>query len=262
MKNDYLLERLREGAKARNESSSILTRKKWAALSKRVVSLIDHDDIVNNAYLHDYLKLSRRFIFSKFHDSEPLQLGEIARSADVVLIGSRLPEDRAIQSIRLLRTLRDDLTLIIMVEKPEIASFTRYFQSGVDGIYKIPGTREGLEEVIMLALQDEKPFPREISKLIAEHIAKRFAAPNGTIVTRAEAEVLEGLIKGKRDKEIASERATSPGTVHSITAGLFRKYNVTSRSELVNLFLPIGGAYPIVRQLNPTRCILGQRRVL
>jgi DNA-binding NarL/FixJ family response regulator len=217
------------------------------------VSIVDNHPKAD-PLLKRYIEESQRLRFGRLFEADPTGLRDTARSlGDVVLIDSLLPRNRAIQCLYLLRNVRPDLTIVMLVDKPDIASFIRYLQAGVDGVFKVPGTPESFEEVVLMAIGGWKPFPREIGKIIAEHVATRFVAPDGALLTRSEAEVLEGLVKGKRDKEIATDRGIAEGTVHSITTALFRKFQVSSRGELVEKFLPLGEAYSMVRRLSPHR---------
>jgi DNA-binding NarL/FixJ family response regulator len=58
-------------------------------------------------------------------------------------------------------------------------------------------------------------------------------AATSLLLTRAEAEVLAGLLRGLRDAEIARDRGTSVRTVSAQIAAIVRKANVGSRAELV-----------------------------
>ena len=58
-------------------------------------------------------------------------------------------------------------------------------------------------------------------------------AATSPLLTRAEAEVLAGLLRGLRDAEIARDCGTSVRTVAAQIAAIVRKGNVGSRAELV-----------------------------
>jgi DNA-binding NarL/FixJ family response regulator len=58
------------------------------------------------------------------------------------------------------------------------------------------------------------------------------AAPWAPELTRAEREVLSGVIRGKSNREIAVYRDTSTRTVANQVASLFKKFGVASRTEL------------------------------
>jgi DNA-binding CsgD family transcriptional regulator len=62
-----------------------------------------------------------------------------------------------------------------------------------------------------------------------------FTLPNGDsgALSPAESHVMQHLLEGRTNAEIAALRATSPRTVANQIASLFRKLGVSSRLELV-----------------------------
>jgi DNA-binding CsgD family transcriptional regulator len=66
------------------------------------------------------------------------------------------------------------------------------------------------------------------------------SSPESSTLTPSESHVVELLLEGKTNAEIAALRATTPRTVANQVASLFRKLGVQSRLELVT-------AAPLVR---------------
>ena len=60
----------------------------------------------------------------------------------------------------------------------------------------------------------------------------------GDRLTAAERNVLEALIRGCSNLEIARERGTSPRTIANQVASIFRKFEVVSRAELMVKVVP------------------------
>ena len=76
------------------------------------------------------------------------------------------------------------------------------------------------------------------------------AAPGN--LTDAEASILSAILLGKSGRQIAGERRTSIRTVANQVAALYRKLQVTSRTELVQRLLQDALAANAARNL-PTR---------
>lgn len=57
--------------------------------------------------------------------------------------------------------------------------------------------------------------------------------PDG--LTQAEGEILEGLLAGEVNEDLARGRGTSTRTVANQVAAIFRKLGVSSRAELIAL---------------------------
>ncbi|PYF09456.1 regulatory LuxR family protein [Rhodobacter viridis] len=75
---------------------------------------------------------------------------------------------------------------------------------------------------------------RRASTAFAELLAERFAEWR---LTAAEREVALFAIKGLTLAEIAGLRSTSEGTVKAQTASIYRKAGVSTRSQLVSIFI-------------------------
>lgn len=75
---------------------------------------------------------------------------------------------------------------------------------------------------------------RRASAAFAELLAERFAEWR---LTTAERDVALFALKGMSTAEIAQLRATSEGTVKAQTASIYRKAGVTSRGQLMSLFI-------------------------
>jgi DNA-binding NarL/FixJ family response regulator len=179
-----------------------------------------------------------------------------ASPIDIVLIEAYWSGERAIRCAYLLKRLQPELTVINFADVPTLATCIRCYQAGADAYVTTPQTRQQLEETIQDAILRMHPFPREISKIIAEHWKRRFVLPDRSVLTESEAEVMAAVIQGKFDKEIASDRSTTHGTVHSILHGIYAKIGVHTRAEAVEHFLPLGEAFTIARQLaSPNRSI-------
>jgi DNA-binding NarL/FixJ family response regulator len=231
----------------RTEASAEIIQRKW------VISIIDAQPN-SNAFLKEYLRISRCLRLGDWYRADLDMVCGIARStADAVLVDARLPGDQAVQSVYLLKKVRPSLVVIILDDQPNLACFIRFAQACADGFFQIPGTRHLFEQTVLEAINGAKPLPQEIRRRIFDHLARHFAPANGKRLTQAEAEILVGLLDGKRDKEIASDRRTREGTIHAITNSLYKKLSAHSRAEVVQRFLPLGETFGIVRRLAPTK---------
>src|SRR5262249_31795402 len=71
--------------------------------------------------------------------------------------------------------------------------------------------------------------------VISAPIAHPSSGPRGEALTRAELDVLELLVQGRSNAEIAARRGTATRTAANQVAAIFKKYEVSSRVELINL---------------------------
>jgi DNA-binding CsgD family transcriptional regulator len=98
------------------------------------------------------------------------------------------------------------------------------------GLHKATGESSWLVE----ARQQIAPWPR--SWIAREVAAASDATADGRLMSKAQRRVLELLVEGKSNAEIAKALGRSPYTVRNHIAQLFRTYNVTNRTRLAALF--------------------------
>lgn len=97
-------------------------------------------------------------------------------------------------------------------------------------LHKATGESRWLVE----ARQQIAPWPR--SWIAREVSAASDATADNRLMSKAQRRVLELLIEGKSNAEIAKALGRSPYTVRNHIAQLFRTYNVTNRTRLAALF--------------------------
>lgn len=223
------------------------------SLKRGIVSIMSEQSELT-IFLKDYIENCSSLSLRNCCRADSANAVEIACStSNAVLIDASVPSSRTLQSVYLLKRLRPDLTVVVLTQQLNLANFIRYLQAGADGFFEPPGTSPLFEETVRDAMEGWKPFPREIGKILAEHLARRFVANNGAHLTQAEAEVLASLVHGKHNKDIAAERGISELTVHAITNSLYKKMRAHSRTQVVERFLPLGKTLAIARRLNPKR---------
>lgn len=82
-----------------------------------------------------------------------------------------------------------------------------------------------------------------VSRVGATVVASRDRAPAPAELTPAEQSVVQGLLRGLSTAAIARERGTATKTVANQLHGLYRKFNVSSREQLLlSLLEPQQGA--------------------
>lgn len=65
--------------------------------------------------------------------------------------------------------------------------------------------------------------------------------PDPTNLSEREREVLAGLLKGKSELQIAEELFLAKGTVHKYVIQLYRSFGVSTRAELMSLWITASG---------------------
>jgi DNA-binding CsgD family transcriptional regulator len=106
-------------------------------------------------------------------------------------------------------------------------------QAGLFRAHGQPPFRAQDRDTVAYALRGIKWFHRQL--LLSHGLLVA-----GTPLTDAERSVLQSLLSGKTEKQIAAELGQSPNTTHGHVTALYRKFGVSNRPALMALWLGQG----------------------
>ena len=126
------------------------------------------------------------------------------------------------------------VALVILTTYNDDELMLQALQAGARGYLIKDTTRETLFQAIRAAARGETLLqPEAMARLLARTTAAR--APtrgHGTLdLTQRELEVLDGVVRGERNKEIAARLGLSEPTVKTHLASIFGKLSVESRAS-------------------------------
>ncbi|MEZ4709622.1 MAG: response regulator transcription factor [Caldilineaceae bacterium] len=159
---------------------------------------------------------------------------------DIILMDIQMPEMSGIETTRLIRKLLPGALVIGLTAVDEDMSINQMIQAGAKG-YVIKSSVAG--ELVNLIRTLHQQF--HIPKVQPHHLARhrrihpgRQASPMRTVdrkdtLTRREQEVMQILVKGFSNKEIANRLTISERTVQTHLSNIFNKLDVSSRTEAV-----------------------------
>ena len=143
---------------------------------------------------------------------------------DVTLMDLRLKEMGGVEAIRRIRVRWPAARIIVLTTFDGDEDIYRAMQAGAKA-YLLKGMSvEELIDTIHAAHQGRSRIPVEI----AEKLAERMSGPQ---LTNRELGVLELIVRGRSNKEIASELIISEATVKTHINSLLTKLNVTDRTQ-------------------------------
>jgi DNA-binding NarL/FixJ family response regulator len=143
---------------------------------------------------------------------------------DVTLMDLRLKEMGGVEAIRRIRAQWTAARIIVLTTFDGDEDIYRAMQAGAKA-YLLKGMSvEELIGTIHAAHQGRSRIPAEI----AEKLAERMSGPQ---LTNRELGVLELIVRGRSNKEIASELIISEATVKTHINSLLTKLNVTDRTQ-------------------------------
>jgi two-component system NarL family response regulator len=152
---------------------------------------------------------------------------------DVTLIDLRMPVLGGVAAITAIRQEFPDARLIVLTTFDGDEDIYRSLQAGAQGYLLKDMFFEELED----AIRKVNAGARRIPTLVAERLAERMISSD---LTSRELQVLEEIVRGKSNKEIASTLQISEATVKSHINNILGKLGVTDRTQAATTALQRG----------------------
>lgn len=143
---------------------------------------------------------------------------------DVVLMDLRMPVLSGVEAIQELCREFPGAKIIVLTTFDGDEDVYRAMQAGARG-YLLKGMEA---EELIAAIRCVHAGQASICPPVAEQLAHRMATPE---LTRRELEVLETIVAGKSNREIASSLEVSEATVKTHLNSLFSKLDVVDRTQ-------------------------------
>ena len=159
---------------------------------------------------------------------------------EIILMDIQMPEMSGIETTRLIRKLLPDTLVIGLTAVEEDISIHQMIQAGAKG-YVVKSSVVGELVNLIRILYKQYHIPNVAPHSMSIRHRTRPAVHThslGTVdrkqkLTRREQEVMQILIKGFSNKEIASRLTISERTVQTHLSNIFSKLDVSSRTEAV-----------------------------
>jgi DNA-binding NarL/FixJ family response regulator len=145
-----------------------------------------------------------------------------AQRPDVTLVDLKLPDLRGADLIARLHVEFPDATFVVLTTYYGDEDIHRAMKAGARGYLLKDTSAVDLIEAIRRAPTEELPLPATVAQSLAGRPARE--------LTARELEVLEMIVKGKPNKEIASSLGISDSTVKAHVASIMNKLDATDRT--------------------------------
>jgi two-component system, LuxR family, response regulator FixJ len=203
-----------------------------------IVHVIDDDEAIRDSLA---FLLRANAIGVATYESGPLFLGLAPKlKSGCIITDVRMPEISGMDLLRRLKELKISLPVIVITGHGDVPLAVEAMKLGAVDFLEKPFDDEILLNAVRSALNRQD----NASKRQAERAAvdDRLAALSGR-----EREVLEGLVAGHANKQIAFDLGISPRTVEIYRANLMTKMQAASLSELVRMALIAGILNPAAK---------------
>jgi two-component system response regulator FixJ len=196
-----------------------------------VVHVIDDDEAVRQSLA---FLLGTAGIEVETYDSAVTFLKTAAAIRDGCIVTDvRMPQLSGIELLRTLKELKLDVPVIVITGHGDVPLAVEAMKIGAADFLEKPFDDEVLLASVRSALdQQDRNSRRQAERA---EIESRLAA-----LSNREREVLDGLVAGHANKQIAFDLGISPRTVEIYRANLMTKMQAASLSDLVRMALTAG----------------------
>jgi two-component system response regulator FixJ len=194
----------------------------------RVVHVIDDDDAVRESLA---LLMEAAGLTSHAYDSAEAFLEAVeAAEPGCIVTDVRMPDMSGIDLLHRLSDRLDRFAVIVLTGEADVPMAVEALKAGALDLIEKPYAADAILGAVTGALRQLEAH-RDRTSRRAES-SQRLSA-----LSAREREVLDGLLKGHSNKEIARDLAISPRTVEAYRANLMMKMGADSLSELVRMSL-------------------------
>ena len=214
------------------------TEKKSAPESTVSVSIVEDDDWLRQD-LAKKVRLAKGFRLSSLYRTAEDALKQLPDEApDVVLMDIALPGMSGIECVQRLKEKWLDANVLILTVYEETDKIFAALRAGAS-VYLLK--RSSTEELLE-AISDLHEGGAPMSSSVARRVVKFFATeaqpkPEAEALSAREREILDLLVEGRANKEIADRLDVSVHTVRMFIRRIYKKMHVHSRGEAVARFL-------------------------
>lgn len=159
---------------------------------------------------------------------------------DLVLLDVDMPGMGGAELAPLLLAKTPGLKLLAWTVSEHGDDLLRMFRAGCSGYVLKDSGPEEMRRALLAALRDETPVPRKMLPEVLRRIGPLVTHPTDLRLTPREADVLRHLARGAARKQMAASLGISVASVDTHVKSLYRKLEVSSQTEAVNVGLRMG----------------------
>jgi DNA-binding NarL/FixJ family response regulator len=152
---------------------------------------------------------------------------------DVIVLGLRLPDSCAIDTIEDYFMTNHRAKIIVLAESAGDAEISKSLKRGALGYVCKDVSETDLVKAIRAVAAGRKYIPDDIAGILSENFGRDELTP-------AEQNVLHAIVSGKSNKEIASDSHISENTVKTHVKNIFDKLGVSDRTSAATLAIKRG----------------------
>lgn len=196
---------------------------------------IIEDDPTVRGLLHGYLCRQPEFdcvLVAGSVEEFVQRLPELVAPPQLVLLDIGLPGLSGIEALPLLRRQLPEADFVMQTVFEDTDRIYQALCAGATGYLLKSTPPTDIKAALLDVARGGAPMSRAVARKVLGYFKPRATSPTSDLTPR-ERQVLEGLVDGLSEKQVATRLALSTQTVHSYIKQLYRKLQVRSRAELL-----------------------------
>jgi len=160
----------------------------------------------------------------------------------IVLVDAQLPSDGSLETLRQLHQLNQEIHVLLLSSQEDEESLYEALRSGASGYVLKDIAPDELAQTIRTVASGEVLIQPQLAARLLTRSGGQSRSPVYTqeSLTAREREVLQLLVRGLRNKEIAARLFVSERTVNFHLANIYAKLHVSGRTEALSRALEQG----------------------
>ena len=188
---------------------------------------------------HSLMRVGLNALFSHQDDMEVvgeacdgLEAVKLAEglNPDIVVMDLKMPKLDGAEATRRILDVTPDAKVVILTSYGSSDDLVRAVTNGVKGAVVKSAPVEDILDTIRKVHAGGEAFPKEVRQLVAE-------TPRPAVLTERQQEILHSATRGLTTEDIAKQLDISVSCVLKHFSSIFRKLDVTNRSEAIAVAL-------------------------
>ncbi|MFS0821409.1 response regulator [Bacillus sp. 1P02SD] len=152
---------------------------------------------------------------------------------DVILMDINMPQKNGVETTGILKKKYPLIKILVLTMHNHEEYFMAAIREGADGYLLKDAPSEQVVEAIRTVARGESVIHPSMTKKLLTFHQQQQEQPKDNALTERETEVLQCLVEGLSNKEIAERLFISDKTVKIHVSKIFKKFDVKSRSQVV-----------------------------
>ncbi|MCR5889263.1 response regulator transcription factor [Hymenobacter sp. J193] len=199
------------------------------------LALIEDDPEVREL-LHGYLCRQpelRCVLLAESVESFLQQLPDVLQPPQVLLLDIHLPGLSGLDALPLLRQRLPEVEIIMQTVFDDADRIYRALCAGASGYVLKNSSLEEYKAAVLEAARGGAPMSRAVARKVLAHF-KPSATLQSDLLSAREREVVQAMVDGLSDKQVATRLELSVETVRTYVKRIYKKLEVGSRTELMS----------------------------